>query len=69
MKIEFFTFILRFENESTGVFAELKTIHGGSHGPDFSLNYGELVVDWLLYHRKLSQVLKQMTLVKDECKD
>ena len=47
------TTILRFENERTGATAELWTIHGGSHGPDFSLNYGELIVDWLLSHRKI----------------
>jgi len=52
------TTILRFENESSGATAELWTIHGGSHGPDFSLNYGELIVDWLLSHRKIKPSVK-----------
>ena len=61
------TTVLLFENKSTGAVAELWTVHGAGHGPRFNLRYTNMVIDWLLSHRRIPE--KQNEVEKESAID
>ena len=49
------TTVLLFEHKTGGAITELWTIHGAGHGPNFNQRYTNMVIDWLLSHRRIEE--------------
>ena len=56
------TTVLLFEHKEGGAIAELWSVHGAGHGPVFNQRYTNMVVDWLLLHRRIGE--KQIDIEK-----
>ena len=49
------TTVLLFEHQTGGAITELWSIHGAGHGPRFNQRYSNMVIDWLLSHRRIGE--------------
>jgi hypothetical protein len=47
--------VLLFEHQTGGAVTELWTIHGAGPGPRFNQRYTNMVIDWLLSHRRIEE--------------
>jgi polyhydroxybutyrate depolymerase len=47
------TTVLLFEHKAGGAVTELWSVHGAGHGPRFNQRYTNMVIDWLLSHRRI----------------